>query len=113
MFLVLGVAAFPAKMYAQYLVELNLPDHDSKAVRFGINVGGNRSHYSFTHHPSFLAQDSIAYIESLNSSGINLSWLVNFNLNENGKAEGMKLKPISDVTDFSFDFADLDLQRTK
>ena len=31
---------------------------------------------------------------------------VNFNLDENGKAEGMKLKPISDITDFSFpDFA--------
>ncbi|MBF8456764.1 serine hydrolase [Kaistella sp. G5-32] len=38
---------------------------------------------------------------------------VNFNLDENGKAQGMKLKPISDVTDFSFDFGDLDLQRTK
>ena len=39
--------------------------------------------------------------------------LVNFNLDENGKAEGIKLKPISDVTDFSFDFEDLDLKRTK
>ena len=38
---------------------------------------------------------------------------VNFNLDENGKATGMKLKPISEVTDFSFDFEDLDLQRTK
>jgi hypothetical protein len=36
---------------------------------------------------------------------------VNFNLDENGKATGMKLKPISDVTDFSFDFEDLDLKR--
>lgn len=38
---------------------------------------------------------------------------VNFQLDENGKATGMKLKPISDVTDFSFDFGDLDLQRMK
>ena len=38
---------------------------------------------------------------------------VNFSLDENGKATGMKLKPISEVTDFSFDFEDLDLQRTK
>ena len=38
---------------------------------------------------------------------------VNFNLDENGKAQGMKLKPISDVTDFSFDFEDLDLQKKK
>lgn len=38
---------------------------------------------------------------------------VNFILDENGKAQGMKLKPISEVTDFSFDFEDLDLHRTK
>jgi CubicO group peptidase (beta-lactamase class C family) len=38
---------------------------------------------------------------------------VNFNLDENGKATAMKLKPISEVTDFSFDFEDLDLQRKK
>lgn len=30
---------------------------------------------------------------------------------ENGKAVSAKLKPISDVTDFSFDFEDLDLER--
>lgn len=36
---------------------------------------------------------------------------VNFNLDENRKAQSMKLKPISDITDFSFDFEDLDLQR--
>ena len=38
---------------------------------------------------------------------------VNFALDENGKAIAIKLKPISDVTDFSFDFEDLDLQRKK
>ena len=38
---------------------------------------------------------------------------VNFNLDENGKSQGMKLKPISDVTDFSFDFEDLDLVKKK
>lgn len=36
---------------------------------------------------------------------------VNFQLDENGKAQGMKLKPISDITDFSFDFEDLDLNK--
>lgn len=36
---------------------------------------------------------------------------VNFQLDENGKAKGMKLKPISEITDFSFDFEDLDLKR--
>ena len=36
-----------------------------------------------------------------------------FSMDENGKAQSAKLKPISDVTDFSFDFEDLDLQRVK
>ncbi|KFF11907.1 beta-lactamase [Chryseobacterium soli] len=34
-----------------------------------------------------------------------------FNYDENGKAESAKLKAISDVTDFSFDFDDLDLKK--
>ena len=36
-----------------------------------------------------------------------------FTYDENGKATSAKMKPISDITDFSFDFEDLDLQRTK
>lgn len=36
-----------------------------------------------------------------------------FNYDENGKATSARMKPISDVTDFSFDFEDLDLQRVK
>ena len=36
---------------------------------------------------------------------------INFSLDENGKATGAKMKPISDVTDFSFDFGDLDLKK--
>ncbi|MEP7143963.1 MAG: porin family protein [Ferruginibacter sp.] len=59
---------------------LNLPDHDSKAYHFGINLGINKSHFSFTHHPKFLNQDSVMAIESVNSTGINLAWLVNLNL---------------------------------
>lgn len=34
-----------------------------------------------------------------------------FNYDENGKAESARLKAISDVTDFSFDFDDLDLKK--
>jgi CubicO group peptidase (beta-lactamase class C family) len=34
-----------------------------------------------------------------------------FDYDETGKAQSAKLKPISDVTDFSFDFDDLDLKR--
>ncbi|MDB5201660.1 MAG: hypothetical protein JWQ27_1069 [Ferruginibacter sp.] len=63
-------------------IELNLPDHDSKLIHFGINVGANQAHYSFTHHPRFLQYDSIMVVESINSTGINLAWLVNLNINE-------------------------------
>ena len=59
---------------------LNLPDHDSKPYHFGINLGMNKSHFSFTHHPQFLGQDSVMAIESINSTGINLAWLVDLNL---------------------------------
>lgn len=75
---------FPLTCFSQY-VELNQPDHDDKRVRFGINLGSNRSHFSFTHHPSFLQQapfDSITVVESVNSTGISLAWLVNLRLGE-------------------------------
>ena len=60
----------------------NLPDHDSKPYHFGINLGYNKSHFLFSHHPIFLQRDTIIDVESVNSSGINLAWLVNFRMNE-------------------------------
>jgi hypothetical protein len=36
-----------------------------------------------------------------------------FSLNEEGKAQSIKMKGISPNIDFSFDFQDLDLQRIK
>jgi hypothetical protein len=71
--------------FSQIRELINLPDHDEKKIRFGINLGANRSHFSFTHHPEFLQQvpfDSITVVESINSTGINLAWLVNIRLNE-------------------------------
>lgn len=64
--------------------ELNLPDHDEKSFHFGINVGVNRSHYNFSFNPLFIsnANDSIQTVESINSTGINLAWLVNMRLGE-------------------------------
>jgi len=56
---------------------LNLEDHDEKPFHFGINIGVNRSHYSFTRHPRFLQYDSVLVVESVNSTGLNLAWLVN------------------------------------
>jgi hypothetical protein len=36
-----------------------------------------------------------------------------FSLDMEGKASGIKMKAISPLTDFSFDFHDLDLNRVK
>lgn len=64
--------------------ELNLPDHDEKKFHFGINVGANFAHYNFTFNPRFISplNDSISRVESINSGGINLAWLVNMRLGE-------------------------------
>ena len=70
---------------SQLREQYNQTDHDDKKIRFGINLGVNRSHFSFTHHPVFLQQaplDSIVVVESINSTGINLAWMVNFRLSE-------------------------------
>lgn len=60
----------------------NLPDHDSKPYHFGINLGYNKSHFLFSHHPIFLQRDTIMDIESVNNSGINLAWLVNLRVSD-------------------------------
>ena len=38
---------------------------------------------------------------------------VMFDLDYNGKPDAIKMKPISPLTDFSFDFQDLDFKRVK
>ena len=80
-----GIAFFfcPLIGFAQLRQEVNQEDHDDKRVRFGITLGSNRSHFAFTHNPSFLNQsplDSITVIESVNSTGVSLAWLVNIRL---------------------------------
>ncbi len=65
--------------------KVNMPDYDDKIYHFGINLGINKSHFNFTHHSSFLdpngvSKDSVMAVESINSTGINLAWLVNLNL---------------------------------
>jgi hypothetical protein len=67
---------------AQFNNNLNLPDHDSKKFHFGILLGSNRAYYQFSHNKSFLAQDSVLGIESLQSTGINMGWLVNMRLSD-------------------------------
>lgn len=59
----------------------NLPSHDQKPYYFGIVLGYNSSHYNITHHPDFLASDTILSVNSLNSGrihlGIQATWQVN------------------------------------
>src|SRR5687767_8725309 len=78
-YIALVVLLCPLAAFTQFR-ELNLPDHDDKPLHFGINVGVNRANYNFTRHPRFLEYDSVLVIESLNSTGINLAWLVNMRL---------------------------------
>ncbi len=59
---------------------LNQEDHDERPYHFGINIGYNKSHFNFTHHPRFLQYDSILDVESINNPGINLAWLVNLRM---------------------------------
>lgn len=67
---------------AQIREVLNLEEHDYKAFHFGIYLGANRSHYNFSHNPRFMQYDSILTVESINSTGINLGWLVNLRLGQ-------------------------------
>ena len=61
---------------------INQENHDDKPYHFGINIGYNKSHFNFTHHPRFLQYDSIMDIESVNNPGINLAWLVNVRMSD-------------------------------
>lgn len=63
-------------------LELNQEMHDDKPYHFGINLGYNQSHFSFTHAPQFLQSDSIMVVESVNNPGLNLAFLVNLRLND-------------------------------
>lgn len=74
------VVGFSCVSHAQLSGVINQEDHDDKPYHFGINLGVNKSHFSFTHHPEFLKRDTIMDVESINSTGINLAWLVNLRL---------------------------------
>ena len=84
-FISIIILIIPFTGFSQLRYTPNQEEHDDKAIRFGINFGYNQSHFNFSHSQQFLNQlappnDSILDIESLNSVGLNLAWLVNFNL---------------------------------
>ncbi|WP_018618949.1 serine hydrolase [Spirosoma luteum] len=53
------------------------------------------------------------FVVKWNNRSFDADAYVTFQLNENMKPASIKMKPISPLTDFSFDFQDLDLQRVK
>ncbi|MBA2250224.1 MAG: PorT family protein [Chitinophagaceae bacterium] len=77
-----GIIFYGTSSFGQLNNVVNQPDHDDKPYHFGINLGVNYSHFSFTHHPEFLQRDTIMDVESINSPGLNLALLVNIRLGE-------------------------------
>lgn len=53
------------------------------------------------------------FVAKWNDRSMDADAFVKFVLDENGKASGFKMDAISPLTDFSFDFQDLDLKRVK
>ncbi len=53
------------------------------------------------------------FIVKWNDRSMDADAFVIFNLDDNGKASSIKMKAISPLTDFSFDFQDLDLNRVR
>lgn len=60
-----------------------------------------------------MAYKGNTFIVKWNDRSMDADAYVMFSLDMDGKASGIKMKPISPLTDFSFDFQDLDLKRTK
>lgn len=53
------------------------------------------------------------FVVKWNTRSFNADAFLLFEMDENGKSNGLKMKPISDLTDFSYDFQDLDFVRVK
>lgn len=60
-----------------------------------------------------LAYKANTFIVKWSNRSFDADAYVMFSLDENGKGSGITMKPISPLTDFSFDFKDLDFKRTK
>jgi len=80
--IIISMVVLPFFAFSQWNDELNLQDHDDKKFHFGINLGVNRAYYHFSNNPLFIARDSVLNVESIQSSGICLAWLVNMRLGE-------------------------------
>ncbi|MDO5654518.1 MAG: serine hydrolase [Flavobacteriaceae bacterium] len=72
---------------------------------------------NFKNQPQLIGElipyNSTTYIAKWTNRSFDADAFLLFNFDENGKATGFNMKPISDITDFSFDFVDLDVKRKK
>jgi hypothetical protein len=71
---------------------LHQPDYDFQKFHLGIAIGLNRSHYNILHSSKFINFDSVN--ESINNTGLNLSWTVDYKL---GTHLSLRSRPL-DVT---------------
>ncbi len=60
--------------------QLNLPDHDDKKYFLGIGLLYNNSRVNITHHPQFLASDSVMVVEPENAGGFGLAGMHTYRL---------------------------------
>ncbi len=68
---------------------------------------------SFLLTGEMLAYKGNTFIVKWNDRSMDADAYVMFSLDNEGKPSGIKMKPISPLTDFSFDFQDLDFKRVK
>lgn len=60
--------------------QMNLPNHDSKRLHFGIGVGYNTSKFWLVHSDEFTFHDSIKVAESTRAPGFNFNIISNLHL---------------------------------
>lgn len=78
--LLTGLMMAGSRTSAQLRDYLNLPDHDSKRYYLGIGFLYDNSHLQVNAHPTFLASDSVLYVNPVNSGGFGVSGMFTFHL---------------------------------
>jgi hypothetical protein len=73
-------------IFAQYMGDLNLPDHDDKKYHIGIVIMAATSRFQVTQHPMFLQSDSVLVSSPENSSGVGLGGMHTFRLSNRFEA---------------------------
>jgi CubicO group peptidase (beta-lactamase class C family) len=91
--------------------------HDAWLGDVTIYSQGTQLWLKAKHSPRLLGQllpyRGSTYVVRWKDRSFNADAFAAFALDEQGRATGFKLKPISPATDFSYDFQDLDLQRVE